>query len=368
MVYAMMSIGVLGFIVWSQWMAFLIYEFKVINFTVGWEGLKNLKLLSTFYSSNGNNIAQSAGNHNVGSSETIRENTYDIFLENYNQYFNNNKFIDCNWLNWFVGFSEGDGAILEYNGRSRFVLTQKDVVVLEKIKSVLNFGHIRYTMNQNGYVKYGRFIVSDNNDILLLYLLFNGNLRINYRKEQLKRWEVALKNAVKLDFSKFNIDYIPDIIEDSIPLSLSDSWLSGFTDAEGCFSVRMYKHRDVEYVKIVFILDQKGGESLLNEISLLLCDKKLSKLRKTVNGNMYRIEISCNDINKQIYGKITDYFNAYKLKTTKHKSYTLWKDIALIVRGNQPLCDEKIKKIRGLRHSMNRFIIENNPIGIAKKS
>lgn len=36
MVYAMGSIGFLGLLVWSQMMAFLIREYKVINFTVGW--------------------------------------------------------------------------------------------------------------------------------------------------------------------------------------------------------------------------------------------------------------------------------------------------------------------------------------------
>lgn len=38
MIYAMGSIGFLGLLVWSQRMAFLIIDNKVINFTVGWKG------------------------------------------------------------------------------------------------------------------------------------------------------------------------------------------------------------------------------------------------------------------------------------------------------------------------------------------
>lgn len=59
MVYAMMSIGVLGFVVWSQWMAFLIGDFEVINFAVCW---KSLVSQSTFNSKNLLGYAQSAGN------------------------------------------------------------------------------------------------------------------------------------------------------------------------------------------------------------------------------------------------------------------------------------------------------------------
>ena len=59
MVYAIISIGLLGFIVWSRVMAFKFCEEFVINFTIGWE---DLKLLITFYSLNINNTIQSAGN------------------------------------------------------------------------------------------------------------------------------------------------------------------------------------------------------------------------------------------------------------------------------------------------------------------
>jgi len=31
---------------------------------------------------------------------------------------------DANWLYWFIGFSEGDGAILTYKNRLEYVLTQ----------------------------------------------------------------------------------------------------------------------------------------------------------------------------------------------------------------------------------------------------
>ena len=169
-------------------------------------------------------------------------------------------------------------------------------------------------------------------------------------------------------FEGLNINNIPDIIDRTNKVTFNNAWLAGFTDAEGCFSVRINKHRGIDYVKLVFILDQKNGEDILNEISILLDNKNSAKLRKTLNGNMYRIEIYCNSINKNIYKNILMYFNKYKLKTTKLNSFHIWNEILNIVLGNQPLSSDNIYIIRKLRKNMNKHIIENNPIGYASKS
>ena len=412
MLYAMGSIGFLGFLVWSQMMAFLRCELKVINFTIGWEVQD---LLSTFYSLNDNKGIQSAGNLIKGSSETIRENTYDLFIKHYNYLYNpaprgghdarksnkphatrgvdkylykifidtksilntffpsplerHNVFInDKDWLDWFIGFTEGDGAILSYNNQCRYVLTQKDTKILEEIHNKFKFGYIKYYYDNNNNIKYGRYLVSDKKNTFLLYLLFNGNLYLNNRKEQLKRWNKSFNNTQMKTFEGLDITNIPVIIDRTNKITFNNAWLAGFTDAEGCFSVTINKHRGIDYVKIVFILDQKNGEDILNEISMLLANKNSAKLRKTSNGNMYRIEIYCNDINKDIYKNILMYFNKYKLKTTKFISFKIWNKILDIVLGNQPLSSDNILKIRKLRKNMNKYIIENNPIGYASKS
>lgn len=399
MLYAMMSIGVLGFVVWSQWLAFPIGDYEVINSTVGWNGLLFLflfkgegactstsisklgNLLDTFYSLNASKIAQSAGNFLKGSSETIRGSTYELFKENYSYYikqsFNEN---DC-WLSWFVGFVEGDGAILEHKGRCQFVVTQKHEMVLHEIKRVLNIGTVKHFYDNDGNKKYSRFIVSDNKSIFLLYLLFNGNLVLESRVKQLSKWYVALNNASRFDnelcsLSRFTLISIPVLLVETKQPSLNDGWLSGFTDAEGCFSVKIANEKKKFYVSALFILDQKKEEKALNKIAFLFSPNLKAKARSANllasglknNNTVYRLSAWCNHPNKIIANKILNYFNYYKLKTTKLNSFYIWKEILEIILDKQPLSNLELHKVRKLRHNMNYYTIENKTTGHANKS
>lgn len=441
-----MSIGVLGFVVWSQWLAFLIGDYEVINSTVGWNGFLFLflftftsicficficficytklgNLLDTFYSLNANKNAQSAGNlcltppllccfnvrtsycngHFVekaenldgtkkGSSETIRGNTYDLFKKNFAFFFKQEFIvpsgqIDSDWLSWFIGFLEGDGAILEHKGRPSFVLTQKDDTVLHEIYHTLKVGKVKQFFDNKGNRKYSRYIVSENKGIFLLYLLLNGNLALEHRVNQLIRWNTALNNASKLDYSLFFTKEVPRLVEALKQPNIKDAWLSGFTDAEGCFSVKIANAKSLHYVSLLFILDQKNDEVVLNKIAFLFSDNKKaivrtpnklfrihsnkSELSKSCNpskNNMFRLTFYCNDKKKMISSKIIEYFNIYKLKTSKKESFRLWTLILANVLNKQPLSSENLKEVRKLRHNMNYFTLENKSIGFANKS
>lgn len=311
----------------------------------------------------------------------FKKNYLSLFLSEFSQ--------DDNWLSWFIGFAEGDGALLEHKGRSFFVLTQKDGKVLNEISNTLNFGLVKSFSDNKGNLKYSRYIVSDNKSIYLLYLLFNGNVVLQSRINQLKKWNFALANASRFNLSLFYTQNIPILQTECRKPSLNDGWLSGFTDAEGCFSIKIPNEK--YYVSALYILDQKDedpalpSQKSLNTISNLFSEKLKAKLffrtpkpslkgsesltknnTKTSISNVFRLSVSCN--HPLISNKIINYFSTFKLKTSKANSFEIWCKILDIILGNQPLEAEEIFLIRKLRKNMNFYTIENKSTGKANKS
>ena len=132
MVYAMFSIGILGFLVWSypvltglnkEQVALFCSDTEVINRAVCWN---SSTLLVTFICTNLSSFTKSAGYINLISRTISSEITCKTSCQNFNAFqalyaklgFSNS--ISENWLSWFVGFTEGDGAILIYKGRPFF--------------------------------------------------------------------------------------------------------------------------------------------------------------------------------------------------------------------------------------------------------
>lgn len=243
---------------------------------------------------------QSAGNSIKSSSETKCE----AFM------------LKENWFKlWFIGFVEGDGSfIINKDGSLEFRITQssQDAQILFKIKKELGFGVVRV---QDSVRNTHCYRVRDKNNLVKLISIFNGKIFLDTRKEQFKLW----LNAFNLKY-KENIPYI----DSSFKPSLKDAWLSGFTDAEGCFTCSVYdnKSNTAKLVRLKYILSQKGNSDNMDHLVDVLGGKK--HLLKSYGG--YNVTVNTTKLSP-----IVQYFNLYPLKTKKYISYFNWIKIYKLV-------------------------------------
>lgn len=350
----MMSIGVLGFLVWSWILASSHGDMWIyIYFAICWNGLV---LVGTLKGKNSTSYTQSAGNLSLYSlknktqsaSETIRETSFNylsFYLYYYKFFGNTTKNLSSNWLTWFIGFIEGDGAIQTYakGTRVRFVLTQKESAILYHIQKKLGFGIVRhYPQGKHGNKNdFYRWSVDNHSHILLLAYLFNGNLALNHRIQQLSLWINVLNNY-------FGANTI-SLINTNVSVTLQDAWLSGFTDAEGCFNVSItYNTRYTlgHVIKIRYILDQKDN-SILLDIKNLFGFGKIVFRSKT--KGVYRYTAT----GFKSMSSIISYFNKFPLLTKKGRSFEKWLTIHKFISNKLHLTQQGLNQVRMLQKQIN---------------
>ncbi len=186
-----------------------------------------------------------------------------------------------------------------------------------------------------------RLIVDNPSHILLLAFLFNGNLALTHRIQQLSLWVEALNN-------RFGVNTIL-LINTAVSVTLQDAWLSGFTDAEGCFNVSITSNARYtlgNVIKMRYLLDQKDG-SILHIIRDLFGFGKVT-LRSKTNG-VYRYTAtgfkSMNDV--------ISYFKVFPLLTKKGISFEKWLTIHNLISNKLHLTEEGLAQVRALQKQIN---------------
>ena len=263
------------------------------------------------------NEGQSAGNrmNNLGSSETTRE---AITLDD-------KKIFE--W--WLIGFAEGDGVFsVDKRGYLVFKVTQSsvDAQVLFYIKKELGFGSVTVQSKLN---KTHQYRVRDKDNLLKIIKIFNGNLITKNKKLQFKSWLEA-----------FNLKYKTNIthIESNGKVNLCNAWLSGFTDAEGCFTSSAYLSKTGKHIVIVrYVISQKDDV----EFSKLLANLIDGYVTHIKNYDGYNTVVNFGKLNK-----ILNYLHNYPLKTKKHVSYLRWLKVYHLVKDKKHLTESGIEIIK----------------------
>jgi len=270
------------------------------------------------------NVGQSAGFlHNIqGSSETTRETIK----------------IDNTFKSWLIGFAEGDGYFgVDKRGYLTFKLTQSttDCQVLFFIKKSLGFGSVSLQSKSSNTHQYR---VRDKNNLINIINIFNGNLITKAKIAQ-------FKDFLKAFNSKYNTDIT--FIECNKKVTLDNAWLSGFTDAEGCFtsSASLSKATNKHIVTVRYIVSQKNDIEFSQYLAGLI-NGYLTYI-KSYDG--YNTVVNHSKLNI-----IINYIESYPLKTKKHVSYLRWLKVYELVKSKHHHNTNGIEKIKSLIKLINK--------------
>jgi hypothetical protein len=238
---------------------------------------------------------------------------------------------------WFIGFTEGDGSfIVNKDGYLEFKITQssEDAQILFYIKKQLGFGSVSVQDKNN---KTHHFRVRNKKDIFKLISIFNGNIITKFKLNQFKMWLEAFNEKYKI-----NVEYL----ECKHKLNLENAWLSGFTDAEGCFtsSVLISKVTGKAIVTVRYVVSQK------DDLEFSTC------LANLINGYVTHVK-SYNGYNTVVnhgkLNKILSYLNKFTLKTKKLISYSRWLKVYWLVKDKKHFTPEGLAIIKLLVKNIN---------------
>jgi hypothetical protein len=308
----------------------------------------------------------------IGSSETIRKTTF-----NFNHYakssVSHKKTINQNFLEWFIGFSEGDGSFIVSNNRLFFIINQKEEKILHYIRSNLGFGKV------SNYKFYSRYIVANKTNVDKLISIFNGNLVLSKTNLRFINWLEA-RNLYSIHcptlseasptgsvFSSAEKNFVFSTKEKSLGkdekieylnqkslLSFNDNaWLSGFIDAEGCFNASKIKNKAYSLgfrVRLRFILDQKDESFIFIKLKNFLESGVISN--RSNNNKTPKLENMFRFTTTSIYSheKLITYLNKFPLRTFKKVSFVRFCSLLnyIINRKTLPWQGKVLQKVENL--------------------
>ena len=266
----------------------------------------------------------------------------------------NNKNDKTLFGSYLAGLFEGDGHIwfpkenIKKKTNPRFCITfgLKNEKLAKKLLELIGYGFIRYKPRDNACV----LVVSPVKGLKKIIECINGELRTPkiIQLHILIDWinKNHSSNIAKLALKKGNLD--------------KDSWLAGFVDADGSFSIQHTKlENNAKKIKISCRLriEQRMLEPItknsyfdvLTEIALFLgCNLKTKKQIST--GNLY-FNVTASSRKSLLI--IITYFKSFPLYSSKFLDYKDWEQAAILILEKDHYTEKGITTIDILKDSMN---------------
>ncbi len=231
---------------------------------------------------------------------------------------------------YLAGLIDGDG---HFSKISQLVIAfhYLDVSLAYYIKSYLGYGNIYKIKNKNAYT----LVLSSKPGIEKVLNLINKKLRTKNKYNQVINNILVKDKYIELSKSlNFKINESNDI---------KNHWLSGFSDADASFQIKLLNREGKIEVRLNYQVDQKNKDILI-------------LIQQTLGGNIgYRKSQDTYYYGSTSFGsakKVIHYFDHFHLLSNKYINYLKWRKVYLIIQNKKHITEIGLKKINKLKLSI----------------
>lgn len=278
---------------------------------------------------------------------------------------------------YLAGLIEGDGTISVHDTQSRakkyspmiiIVFKKADLPLANYLRDITQLGNV-YIKQDRGYVLWQ---INKIAEVYKIIQIINGYLRTP-KIEALNRaivWINDYQNKNKesqLASTKLILNQIQTIFPlplDNSPIN-SNSWLSGFSDADGNFSINIHQRSNTLKSRVLLSFrielnqnyhkaDAEGVKqsfySIISKIGTFLGVNIYSRTRIVEPTEFFSFTVVAHNSNSRDI--LIDYFEQYPLVSSKHLDYLDWRKVLELQKIN-PLTSSYLKQAAQIRKDFN---------------
>jgi hypothetical protein len=208
---------------------------------------------------------------------------------------------------YLAGLIDGDGHFSKIP-QLVLVFSSPDAFLAYYLKEKLVYANVKKVKNKNAYL----LVVSKKEGLLKVINLINGKIRLEHRFNQI------INNIINNDkYKDININFSLNTSD-----NFSNHWLSGFTDADGSFQIkvvnRITKIRPEIRLNFQIASSPRRGEDQKKDLIL-------KRIKTFLGGNIgYRKSQDTYYYGSTSFGSaknVIKYFDEYHLQSRKYLSY-----------------------------------------------
>ena len=242
---------------------------------------------------------------------------------------------DTDFGHYLAGLIDGDGY---FSNTPQLVIAFNalDASLAYYIKGKIGFGNVYKVKNKKAII----LVVSTHLGITKVLNLINGKIRSQNKLAQIKKILLTEDKFSTISTFSGNTDF-----------NLSNYWLSGFSDADASFQIKLITRKcnpEKTEVRLSFQIDQKKDDLLI-------------LIKTFLGGNIgYRKSQDTYYYSSTSFGsakKVISYFDKFHLLSSKHVNYLKWRKAYTFIQNKEHLSAVGLNKIMRLKNTMNRKAI-----------